>query len=240
MSKDITESATEASAVAMQAKARFETAEKPVAAESENLSNNPQITVTPDRQEAVVKLYYPIGDDGSIDTLTMRRPIVRDTLLAEKISEGSRSELFIARLANICEVSYTDFAGLDDLEDLESLTEAYNLLKNSDHKTAESNPMIALAADRRSCVVTLRHPKTLKDPKTDNEILYETLTLRRPTLKDSVDAEKESEFPTEILAYKYAALCGVPLSVISALDDIDDFTSLDQAFGMFRRPKINR
>lgn len=204
------------------------------AVEDKVLSDNPQIEVSEDLTSATVKLFYHIGEQGEIDSLTMRRPVVRDTILAEKLAEGSRSDMFISRLANICEVTFSDFEFLDELEDLENLTEAYRLLKSSSHKTAEANPNITIADDRRSCEIKLQHPKTIGDTE------YQALVLRRPTLKDSTDAEKQSEFQTEVLAHKYASLCDVPVELIFSLDDIDDFTSLDQAYGMFRRPKAHR
>lgn len=203
-------------------------------AKNQVISSNPQIAVNPDRTEASVALFIPIGAAGEISTLTMRRPLVRDTILAEKVAEGSKSDMFIARLANICEVMFSDFEMVDELEDLENLTEAYRLLKTCDHKTAETNPNVTVSDDRRSCKIMLQHPRTI------NETTYDSLTLRRPTLKDSVSAEKQSEFQTEVLAHKYAALCDVPVELIISLDDIDDFTSLDQAYGMFRRPKARR
>lgn len=200
----------------------------------DNLSSNPMVTVLSNRKMAITELFFPIGDSNEISRLEMRRPKVEDTLIAEKLSEGDRSAMFIARLSNICEVPFSDFEDLDELEDLENLTEAYGLLKSSKHKAAESNPNITMSEDRRECVITLNHPITV------GEVTYSELKMRRPTLRDSSAAEKESSSPTESLAHKMASICSVPFSVIAALDDIDDFTSLDEAYGMFRRSKARR
>lgn len=199
-----------------------------------NLSENPLIVVKEDRLQADVELLYPLGVNQEIESLSIRRPIVNDTIIAEKLSEGERGVMFISRLANLCEVPFDEFETLDELEDLENLTEAYGLLKTDKDGDSEQNPNIKMSDDRRTCVVTLVHPVQHKDKK------ITALTIRRPTLKDSTDAEKQSNFNTEVLAHKYASLCGVPVDVITKLDDVDDFANLDTAVNRFRRSKARR
>ncbi|AJQ93232.1 phage tail assembly protein [Gynuella sunshinyii] len=52
-----------------------------------------------------IRLDYPITADGmEIDHLVMRRPLVRDRLVAEKAS-GSETEKEIRLIANLCEMA---------------------------------------------------------------------------------------------------------------------------------------
>jgi hypothetical protein len=51
-----------------------------------------------------ITLQYPISADGArIEQLTLRRPLVRDRLIAEKAS-GNEVEKEIRLLANLCEL----------------------------------------------------------------------------------------------------------------------------------------
>ncbi len=210
--------------------------------EEKNLSDNPFIFVPESREFARVELIYPLEDsDGNeeADRLTIRRPTVDDSVIAEKLAEGDNNATFLARLANLCEVSPEVMETLDELEDMESMAEAYKLLKHYSGE-ATANPTIVMAEDNKSVRVKLRYPVSLGQDENGQEKRLNELTMRRPRLKDSTEAEKKSQWPTEIAAYKYAALCGVNVEVIKQLDDIDDFAALDAAFSSFRRSKINR
>jgi hypothetical protein len=58
---------------------------------------------SPNNSETIT-LQYPISADGAlIEQLTLRRPLVRDRLIAEKTS-GSEVEKEIRLLANLCEL----------------------------------------------------------------------------------------------------------------------------------------
>jgi hypothetical protein len=55
--------------------------------------------------DGTIRLQYPLSVDGMvIESLTMRRPLVRDRLVAEKAS-GSEVEKEIRLIANLCEMA---------------------------------------------------------------------------------------------------------------------------------------
>lgn len=60
-----------------------------------------------------IRLQYPLTVDGMrVDTLNMRRPLVRDRLVAEKAS-GSEVEKEIRLIANLCEMAPQAIEQLD-------------------------------------------------------------------------------------------------------------------------------
>lgn len=63
-----------------------------------------------------LELQYPIIIDGvETRTITLRRPLVRDRLIAEK-SSNSEIEKEIRLMANICEMAPDDIEQLDMLD----------------------------------------------------------------------------------------------------------------------------
>jgi|GEM_PF-314837 len=60
-----------------------------------------------------IRLQYPLSVDGmTIESFTMRRPLVRDRLIAEKAS-GSEVEKEIRLIANLCEIAPQHIEMLD-------------------------------------------------------------------------------------------------------------------------------
>ena len=69
-----------------------------------------------------MRLQYPLLVDGmTIDSLTMRRPLVRDRLIAEK-ANGSEVEKEIRLIANLCDMA-PQHIELLDLADYTKLQE---------------------------------------------------------------------------------------------------------------------
>ncbi len=69
-----------------------------------------------------IRLQYPLSVDGMLmESLTMRRPLVRDRLAAEKAS-GSEVEKEIRLIANLCEMA-PQHVELLDLADYSKLQE---------------------------------------------------------------------------------------------------------------------
>lgn len=65
------------------------------------------------RPTETVTLEFPIEVDGvSVDSLTVRRPTVRDQLLMDKM-KGSETEKGVKYIANLCEVAPSDIEQLD-------------------------------------------------------------------------------------------------------------------------------
>ena len=171
--------------------------------------------------------------------LRIRRPTVNDAIIAEKLAEGDQNKLNIVRMANVCEVPYEAFGTLDEQEDVETLFEAYGLLRSYDGK-AEGNPMVKMADNRRNAEITLHYPIKWGEGASGEPGLVDKLIMRRPRLSDSTEAESKSDWATESSMHKFAALCGVDIEVIKQLDDIDDFRSVEHAYNSFRRPRLNR
>lgn len=70
-----------------------------------------------------VKLQYPVTLDGNVhDELTLRRPKVRDLMVAEKQKNDAEREMTL--LSNLCEVSPELIQNLD-LKDYAQLQKAY-------------------------------------------------------------------------------------------------------------------
>ncbi|GLS27372.1 phage tail assembly protein [Marinibactrum halimedae] len=70
----------------------------------------------------VIILKFPLTADGMIiETLTMRRPLVRDRLIAEK-ANGSEIEKEIRLIANLCDMA-PQHIELLDLSDYQTLQE---------------------------------------------------------------------------------------------------------------------
>ena len=60
-----------------------------------------------------IHLDYPVIANGVVtEKFNMRRPLVRDRLVAEKV-KGSEIEKEIRLMANLCEVAPTDIENLD-------------------------------------------------------------------------------------------------------------------------------
>ena len=60
-----------------------------------------------------IQLQYPVTVDGAVlEQITMRRPLVRDRLIAEK-TPGSDVEKEIRLLANLCELAPDTIEKLD-------------------------------------------------------------------------------------------------------------------------------
>jgi len=85
-----------------------------------------------------VELSEPITVDGAeVRSLTMRRPKVRDQILAEK-REGSNAEREVAMFANLCEVPEAAIQDLD-LGDYFQLQEAYQGFFDSQQTPADGS-----------------------------------------------------------------------------------------------------
>ena len=93
--------------------------------------NNPQISVSSDRKRATIKLLFPFEYNGEkVKQLVMRRPKLRDSILAEKqAGKDNDTEMMIIRLANLCEVEPDLIEEMDEIEDFENLQEAYALFR---------------------------------------------------------------------------------------------------------------
>lgn len=92
--------------------------------------NTPELkNISPDQSESVlpasgdtIRLQYPLSVDGMrIESLTMRRPLVRDRLAAERAA-GSDVEKEIRLIANLCEMA-PQHIELLDLADYSKLQE---------------------------------------------------------------------------------------------------------------------
>ncbi len=69
--------------------------------------------IPPVRTGETIHLQYPITVDGAVlEQITVRRPLVRDRLIAEKTS-GSEIEKEIHLLANLCEQAPDTIEQLD-------------------------------------------------------------------------------------------------------------------------------
>jgi len=79
-----------------------------------------------DRIDSVtVKLNYPVAFDGVVrDTLTLRRPKVRDMRAAQKIAPGDEEGQELAIFAALAGVSPNDLEGMD-LGDYHRVQDAY-------------------------------------------------------------------------------------------------------------------
>ncbi|CAN7395522.1 phage tail assembly protein [Paraburkholderia terricola] len=73
----------------------------------------------------IVKLDYPVAFDGVVrDTLTLRRPKVRDMRAAQKIAPGDEEGQELAIFAALAGVSPNDLEGMD-LGDYHRVQDAY-------------------------------------------------------------------------------------------------------------------
>ena len=89
--------------------------------ELKNINRNHNQSSLPD-SKITVQLQYPLSVDGIVmESLTMRRPLVRDRLIAEK-SGGTEVEKEIRLIANLCEMAPQD-TELLDLADYKKLQE---------------------------------------------------------------------------------------------------------------------
>jgi hypothetical protein len=89
--------------------------------ELKNINHN-QLRSDSSTTGGTIQLQYPISVDGMvIESLTMRRPLVRDRLVAEKAS-GSEVEKEIRLIANLCEMA-PQHIELLDLADYAKLQE---------------------------------------------------------------------------------------------------------------------
>lgn len=71
-----------------------------------------------------IKLEYPVSVDGAeVNSLSLRRPTVRDMLAADKAA-GSEAEKEIRMFSNLCEVTPSVIESLD-LADYTRLQETY-------------------------------------------------------------------------------------------------------------------
>ena len=79
-----------------------------------------------DRVDSVtVKLNYPVAFDGVVrDTLTLRRPKVRDMRAAQKIAPGDEEGQELAIFAALAGVSPNDLEGMD-IGDYHRVQDAY-------------------------------------------------------------------------------------------------------------------
>lgn len=85
-----------------------------------------------------VQLSEPIVVEGQeIQSLTMRRPKVRDQILAEK-SEGTAAEQEVAMFANLCEVAPAAIQELD-MADYLRLQQVYQGFFDSQQQTAAAS-----------------------------------------------------------------------------------------------------
>jgi hypothetical protein len=76
------------------------------------------------RPQVDITLQFPVDFDGAkIDTLTMRRPKVRDTLKAQR-AQGGELEKGLALMADLCEVKKELLLEMDEI-DLEKLQAQY-------------------------------------------------------------------------------------------------------------------
>lgn len=80
---------------------------------------------TPDLRRSVeIPLQFPINVDGlELNSVTMRRPKLRDTLDAKKV-KGDDMNQGIAMIASLCDLAPEHIAELDEL-DFESVQKQY-------------------------------------------------------------------------------------------------------------------
>jgi hypothetical protein len=91
-----------------------------------------------------IKLVYPTAFDGVVrDSLTLRRPKVRDMRAAQKISPGDEEGQELAILATLADVSPNDLEGLD-LGDYHQIQDAYFRLTS----VGKDKPSDAKGADK--------------------------------------------------------------------------------------------
>ena len=82
-----------------------------------------------------IKLEYPIISDGKkLEAITMRRPKVRDQLLADKAS-GQDAEKEVALFANLCELPPDAIEDLD-MVDYQTIQGTYSGFLSSRQKSA--------------------------------------------------------------------------------------------------------
>jgi hypothetical protein len=68
------------------------------------------------RPTETIELDYSIEIDGvSVETLTMRRPTVRDQMVIDK-AKGSDTEKAVKFFANLCEVAPSSIEALDTVD----------------------------------------------------------------------------------------------------------------------------
>jgi len=187
-----------------------------------------------DKSSTSFGLYYPIGANGEIDVITLRRPIVEDALRAERASDGSMLGSAIAKAAFCSEMFQSEMEELDTIEDFDTLSRAYHSLRtNEDRKTFEDNDMIELADDKLSVRIKLYHPVKDNNGKTIKELI-----MKRPRLKHTKIIDKDDNLKSRVKMF--AELCDVSPNIIKKLDDLDDWTSVDDAFETFREAASNK
>lgn len=93
------------------------------------------------RTSVDIKLAFPIELDGggTLDTITMRRPKVRDNIKASK-AKGNELEKGIALIADLCDQPVEVFYGLDE-SDLDKLNEQYSAFtgRRPETQTSDAN-----------------------------------------------------------------------------------------------------
>jgi len=181
-----------------------------------------------DKSSTSFGLYYPIGANGEIDVITLRRPIVEDALRAERASDGSIQKSGIAKAAYCSGMFQSELEELDVIEDFQTLSKAYNSLRtNEERKSFEDNDMIELTDDKLIVKIKLYHP--IKDNKGK---LIKELIMKRPRVKHTSILDEDDGLKSRVRMF--AGLCDVSPNIIKKLDDLDDWTSVDDAFETFR------
>ena len=90
--------------------------------ELKNISHHNQTQSQSLATNETIRLQYPLSIDGmAVENLSMRRPLVRDRLIAEKV-QGSEIEKEIRLIANLCEMA-PQHIELLDLSDYAKLQE---------------------------------------------------------------------------------------------------------------------
>jgi len=193
-----------------------------------------EVITAKDKSSASFGLYYPIGTNGEIDVITLRRSIVEDALRAERSSDGSTLEIAIAKAAFCSGMFQSEMEELDTIEDFDTLSRAYNSLRTDENrKTFDDNDMVELAEDGLSIKIKLRHHVKDNQGKTKKYLI-----MQRPRLKHSKIIDKDNSLKSRVKMY--SELCGVSPNIIKKLDDLDDWTSVDDAFETFREAASNK
>ncbi|TCK43478.1 tail assembly chaperone E/41/14-like protein [Paraburkholderia sp. BL8N3] len=100
-----------------------------------------------------VKLNYPTAFDGVVrDSLTLRRPKVRDMRAAQKVAAGDEDGQELALFAALAEVAPSDLEGMD-LDDYHRLQDAYFRFRTPrQDQSADAQKTGEAPADRASDV----------------------------------------------------------------------------------------
>lgn len=81
------------------------------------------------RTNVEIKLDFPVDMDGAtVGVLTMRRPKVRDQLMAQKQAGNDPAKTEILLFSFLCEVSPSNMEELD-IADYDKLREAYSVFR---------------------------------------------------------------------------------------------------------------